>query len=512
MISVLAIVTAFAGPAIGDEKPVPRNDYYRRILYAMPISLDPVKGTSGNEVQVIRQLFDQLVAYDKDYRWKPMLAESWSVSDNGRKYAFRIRKGVRFVDGSELTPDDVVFSLQRMIRGSDQVRQFNDISGIKAEGDTVIVETRQSTPYLLHILAGSAASIIKKGYGGSPEEAPTGTGPFTLECRNDNSLILKANPDYFMSPPKLPGIVYFIYPDKERLFEDFVKGELDDIAPYNLPKGADRSGFKRIFTNGIISFIFTLNASNPPLDNKYVRQALARAIDYDRVLDGLSSEFPLLGRSASYIPKGRVGYDPGFKGTAYDPAEALRLIRKAGYKEFKDVPPIKLQFTGNIPYTGPLLDGLAAYAAKSGLRIIPEKTDNSGIAANFKSGLWHMTLLGSDWPFMDSYFLLSAYRSDSGKKMFSQADKELDTLLDKCRTEMNPSRRTSLFRMVNDMLIEKAYIIPLYSGDIFDGTVQKWVEGVQYPNTSFNDIEMYHVSIAGGGKDSRPSRAVFCGR
>ena len=322
----------------------------------------------------------------------------------------------------------------------------------------------------------------------------------------------RANKNYFLGAPKLPGIIYFIYDRKEDVFKDFLDKKLDDIAPYNLPPGSDRSGLKRVFTNGIISFIVVFNQAAPPFDNKYFRQALVSAVDFDAVLSKLGDSFPMLARTRSHIPKGRVGYDPSFSGVPYDPEKARKLIRQAGYKDFSEVPPVKFMYTGNIPYTKEVVDGLAAYYSKVGLRFEPTKVTGSESAENVEKGHWQMFILGTDWLYADSYMLLSSFHSGSPIKSLARNDKKLDAILDKCESEMKSSVRQESFRQINSLLVNDAHIIPLFAGDMFDGSFQQWVEGVQYPNTAFFDLSMYPVSLDPRLARTRPVKDFTCGK
>jgi ABC-type transport system substrate-binding protein len=527
---LILLAAAFLLPAASTDlfADSPGSGYYRRVLYSRPFNFDPISAGAGSEVQLFRQLFDQLISYDKDFRWKPMLASEWTISEGGKVYTFKLRKDVKFSDGTLMTPEDVVFSLKRGIREPDS-RYFSDllkirgaveyregkatdVPGLKISGDKLIIESVKPNPYLMHVLARSSGSIIKRGYSGPRSKLPIGTGPFKLKCISDKEVVLEANKDYFLGASKLPGVVYYVYDNKEDAFKDFQAKKLDDMAPFNLPPGADRAGLKRVFTNGIISFVVVFNPEVPPLNNKYLRQALVTAVDFDAVLAKLGDSFPMLSRTRSHIPKGRVGYDPAFEGLGYDPVKAKELLGKAGYKDFSAVPPVKFLYTGTIPYTNEVVAGLREYYSKLGLRLEPQKVSGAEAVAAVDKGNWQMSILGTDWLYVDSYLMLSAFHSGSPVKTLTRNDKKLDALLDKCETEMNPAVRQEMFRQINSLLVKDAHVIPLYSGDMFDGTFQRWVEGIQYPNTAFFDIPMQPMSINPELARQRPARDFTCGK
>ena len=322
--------------------------------------------------------------------------------------------------------------------------------------------------------------------------------------------MLAANKEYFLGAPKLPGVEYYIYANKEDAFRDFLAKKLEDIAPYNLPPSADRAGLKRVFTNGIISFMLVLNPQAPPLDNKYLRQAIVAAADFDAILAKSKDKYPLLFRGRTYIPKGRIGYDASYAGLADSPEQARQLLRKAGYKNFSEVPPIEFQFTGNVPYTEELAEGLRSYYSKIGLRFEYKKVGK--IDGGNAKRPWQLRIVGTDWLYVDSYLLLSAFHSRSPVKSLTRNDKKLDALLDKCEVEMNPALRLQLFRQINEILVGDAHLVPLFSGDMFDGSFQRWVEGIQYPNTAFFDLPMYPVSLNPKLSGERPAMSLGCGK
>jgi peptide/nickel transport system substrate-binding protein len=523
-LKVLAAVCVVAGAvSLSSAEPAPSAIYYRRVLSAKPEHFDPILTGSGSEIQVLRQLFDQLVTYDKDFRWKPMLASAWTVSEDGRVYSFRIREGVKFSDGGTLTAEDAAYSIRRAVKdpSSKYFRDFyivkgarayregaaKDLAGLSVVQGKLVIESEKANPYLLSILASPGGSIVSRGYGkGIKEKIPAGTGPFVVKRIKDKEVILEANKDYFLGAPKLAGIIYYIYDKKEDMFRDFTAKKLDDIAPNNLPSGADRAGLKRVFANGVITFFIVLNPAAPPLNNVYVRQALAMAVDFDAILAKLRTDYPMLARSKSYIPRGRLGYDASFPGLVYDPERALQLIRRAGYKSFSEVPQVTLQFTGNVPYSKEIAAGMRDYYSRVGLRFAAKTIPAAEAGENVASGNWHMDIIGWDTLYPDTYFLLKPFHSGSKEDWLQRKEMKLDELLDKCEMEMNPESRTALFRSINALVVDDAHVIPLYSGDMFDGSFQPWVKGINYPNTAFFELSMYPVSIDPELARQRPAR------
>lgn len=491
---------------------------YRRVLKVMPLQLDPALTDFGHEVQVIRQMYDQLVTYDKGYSLRPMLAESWSVSRDGKRYSFKLKPNVRFSDGLPLTVEDVVFSLERVIKAPDS-KYFRDfllisgaksfrsgaaerVSGLKVSGNDLEIELDIANPYFLAILASPAGSVIqKKAFANLPAGQPhVGSGPFVFEGKTKDTLTLKANPSYYAGAAKLSRIIYKVYQDRGAMEKDFLSGKLDDIAPYNLPQGADKNNFRRVFTNGIITFIAVVNPDSTSLVKKEVRQAVVMSFDFDDILKNLQDKYPYLSRSRSYVPKGRPSYDSAFKGLGYAPDRAVAKLNAVGYEGFHQVPPLRLFYTGNLPYTAEILDGMKKYCARSGLDCRFER--NSGLQMGKND--WDMKIIGLDTVYPDTYFLLRYFHSRSSDLSLRRNDKKTDELIEKCETELNPLKRHLLFQEINMIAVNEAYVVPLYSGDIFDGYFRKWVSGVRYPMTAYYDLPLYYMHIDSVAGKDRP--------
>lgn len=486
---------------------------YRRILRSKPQQLDPILTEDSDDIKVIRQLFDQLVAFDKDLHLRPRLAEDWRVSKGGLRYTFTIRRDVRFSSGGPLGLDDIIYSLKRVIkepmsrfyrdfyviRGAQGFREgrSRDVPGILKVGErTLQIELTKPSPYFLSILASQAGSVVKADLGKTAKSGPlTGSGPFVLECVKDDVVSLRANADYFLGAPQISRIVHRIYPQKEDAIRDFLDGKLDDIAPYLLPDDVDKTRFQRVFANGIISFSAVFNSSVPPLDDSRVRRALTMAVDFDRILKDLSLKYPQLRRSRSAIPKGRIGFDPEYAGLPSNPREARRLLKIAGYPDPAALPPITLFHTGAIPYSDETADGIKRDLNKLGIRFEVKKVPYAEVGRTLSSGKWQMHLAGFDTQYPDSYFLMRSFHSKSQASWVRLNDQGIDRLIERCGTESIPEKRLDMFQQLNRSIVGDAYLIPLFSGDMFDGYFQPWIEGIQYPPSGFFQLELFPISI-----------------
>ena len=168
---------------------VKKGGVFRMARNEEPLSLDPIIPSDNGSIWVIYQMFDQLTTVNEDSSGiAPSIAESWEISPDGTLYTFVIRQGVTFHDGSPMTMEDVVFSLERVFdpKGSGYSFLFGTVEGVEAVDDTSLQITLKEpfTP-LLDNLNVFPASIVPKAAVEADADAfaqnPVGTGPFKLQ-------------------------------------------------------------------------------------------------------------------------------------------------------------------------------------------------------------------------------------------------------------------------------------------------------------------------------------------
>ncbi|MCS7239870.1 MAG: ABC transporter substrate-binding protein [Candidatus Bipolaricaulota bacterium] len=246
-------------------------------------TLDPAWAYDTASGTAIFNIYETLIFYDGEYvdKFVPMLATSWEISDDGLVYTFTIRKGVKFHAGGDLTPSDVVYSLQRALiqdraggpiwmlldpifavhsieelaekLGSDEAVYEALQKAIRAEGDKVIITLDHAYGPFIQILAGTWASIVDKewvieqgGWDGTANWRPwhdpaaeaselfnkaNGTGPFKLETWVPGEYIsLVRNENYWREPAKLARAVIKVVPEWGTRLAMFQAGDADIIA------------------------------------------------------------------------------------------------------------------------------------------------------------------------------------------------------------------------------------------------------------------------------------------
>ncbi|UCE05134.1 MAG: ABC transporter substrate-binding protein, partial [bacterium] len=281
-------------------------------LSSEPESLDPAYITDIYAVTIANNLFDGLVEFDKDLNIVPAIAELWKISRDRKLYTFHLQKGVKFHNGREVTAEDFVFSITRILNPethSPVASLFLNIKGAKVfhegqcsevEGlkilDRYTIQIQLDEPFapFLSILAMANAKVIPKELAGPNfSQHPVGTGPFKFSSWKDGKeIILTVNENYFLGRPYLDTLNFQIYPNIvwEKIFDDFERGFLDQsIIPsnkYNLiiTDPQYQKNYKLVSKPTLNLVYVGINCKIKPLDDVRIRQALSLAVDTEKIV------------------------------------------------------------------------------------------------------------------------------------------------------------------------------------------------------------------------------------
>jgi len=321
-------------------------------------TLDPAIGYDWQNWSIIKSLYSRLMDYEPGTtKLRPDLAESYDVSTDGLTYTFKLRKGVKFSNGRELTADDVLYSINRTVNPKTQspgasfyhaIKGYDDVTGGKADALAGVVAVDPSTvkfelsapdATFLHELALNFASVVAKEdvekWGADYGHHPDGTGAFHMtDWTLGQQIVLERNKDYYWPGiPYLDKITFQIGQEPVVALLRLQKGEVDvlgdGVPPAKFKEVMDDPEQKKYVVAGpqLQTVYITMNTQMKPFDDVRVRKAVNMAINKDRIIQlingrAIASNQPLPSR----IP----GYDPDYKGYAYDPAAAKALLKEAG--------------------------------------------------------------------------------------------------------------------------------------------------------------------------------------
>ncbi len=442
-------------------------------LPSIPASLDPATALEGPVSVVARQLFDTLVQYrDVSSDIEPGLAAQWSVSRDGLVWTFRLRDGVRFHDGTALTAQHVVESLERVIQpnashapnpNAAAPRLVRGTPGVVKEIRALDVRTVQISlmlPYapLPAVLAHSAFSIVLVS---SVEKQWTGTGPFALTEASVGRVVLDANPGYWGGAARSTRLIFLDTGEEARgeamLEAQAVDVLLTSVAP-SRPSGVLSIPSWRI---GYLA----LESEKEPFNRVKARKAVAAALDPALLAPAVGPVgVPLL----SFLPLGVWGRRDGPPALDANPSTAKRLLAEAGFPRGTSAG-LLIADGGKRLDQSQVAEAIRASLATAGISV-PIQVEPAEAALQLaRTGQHQMALLEARVEAGDPHFLLyplssseGASKGPSALNMSFYRNRTLDDLLIRAsQVSFRPERQRLYFR-AQTMLAEEMPWVPLY--------------------------------------------------
>lgn len=252
---------------------------------------------------VASNIYSQLIRLNLEGEPIPDLAESWTISDDGTEYTFELADGATWHDGEPVTADDVVFSFEELVSRAPRSESWMpNVAAFEApSADTFVIRLKEPFAPLLSILGDPNAQpfIYPKHLwqGEDPEELesertkPTGSGPFKIDSFEGGEIVLVRNEDYFKPDlPYLDRLVFQISADEAVRNVAFESGETDFLYAYIAPveRASDfrDSDDVQVIEQGLgvaTTLFMLMNSEEGPTADRDVRQAIAYAIDRDRI-------------------------------------------------------------------------------------------------------------------------------------------------------------------------------------------------------------------------------------
>ena len=487
-IALVALVGCGGGGA--PQSNTPPNTLYVA-LDAEPPELDPNLSSAYVDRQVMASLYDKLVDIDENGEIVPMLAKSYDVSDDGKVYTFHLRDGIKFHDGTEFNAEAVKYNLERY-QEEDSVRstEVEPIESVEAV-DEYTVRVTLSEPFapFLAVLtdrAGIMASpkAIEENNGRISKD-PVGTGPFKfVERVRGDHITVEKNPDYWQEGlPKIDKIEYRGIDDENVQYQNLQSGELDiiDSIPLVEFKELQESGDYNVSIEPGLGYqgVF-LNVTQPPFDNKQLRQAVYRLVDRDAIVKAVLRN---VGGEAGNSPFSEQSWAYSEESDSYPERsveEAKTLLEEAGKPDGfsftlkTDPSPINQQI-GQVIQNNLKPAGIDVKLEQEEFGTLLDDSTNGNFQALFLgwSGRIDPDLNIYDFTVTNGDF------NDSG-----YSNPEVDKLLNEARTTSDRDRRKELYGQVMEILHEDVPYVYLYhNNQTTDFAMQPTVQGFEpYPD------------------------------
>jgi ABC-type transport system substrate-binding protein len=321
-------------------------------------TLDPAIGYDWQNWSMIKSLFDGLMDYvPGTTELRPDLAESYEISEDGKIFTFKLRKGVKFHNGRELTAQDVKYSIERVVNPATQspgagffatikgveeasAGKGGELSGITVQDPhTIRFELTRPDATFLHVMALNFAHVVPKEevekHGADFGKNPVGSGAFKLaEWTLGQRLVFERFTDYWNEGlPKLDRITFEVGQEPVVALLRLQNGEIDvpgdGIPPAKFVEVTNDPNFKDLIIRGgqLHTGYVTMNVKMAPFDKVEVRMAVNMAINKDRILRIINGRAVAANQP---LPPSMPGYAKDYAGYAYDPEGAKKLLEQAG--------------------------------------------------------------------------------------------------------------------------------------------------------------------------------------
>jgi peptide/nickel transport system substrate-binding protein len=301
-------------------------------------TMDPHVQWDTESYTVYRNIFDNLVTRDVTGKIVPQVATGWRYTDD-TTIVFDLRTDIVFHDGSKLTPEDVAFSVRRIINPafkSPQLSQFDQIVSAEVSGPAqVTLRTKSPYPALMAQLV--KLSIVPKAYveklgDQAFNQQVMGSGPFKLRAwQRGVQSVLEANDAHWRGKPSFRSVTFRAVPDIPTRIADLRTGRADitrGLTPDDAEavKGEKTLQLLPVATERI-AYMFVNTLAGPTKD-KRVRQAIAMAVDRDTIISALQGGYAK--KTNIVLTPANFGYIADIPGWPYDPAKARALVKEAG--------------------------------------------------------------------------------------------------------------------------------------------------------------------------------------
>lgn len=510
-------------PWAGAGATSPRRGGVLRFAYDADVNTaDPALAQDTVAAIPTRLIFDTLVSYGpRSTEIVPDLAERWEVSEDGRRYTFHLRPDARFSNGRALECADVRYSMERLLDvrrlaspGAENYRLIEGFDAFREGGAarlagvtcpdprTVTFRLARPDPTFLHVLAMRFAApvpreVVERLGDERFGQEPVGTGPFSLTRWEKATRMVFARNRYHHAAPRvhLDGVIFELSVPPHLQFMRLLAGDLDYVSNYGVAT-ADWLWLRRHASwlaqthRADVPLIgaFMMNTRMRPFDNVHVRRAVASAIDREALARMRNGRIRAAG---ALYPSTIAGYRANNpRAQRFDLARARREMALAGHPDGL-AEPFDLWTTSG--------DGASLLAQmiqgdlrRVGLRARIRQASLSvyysalGVPNTVQMAFdgWQM-----DYPdpanFIEPNFHSRGIRDENSSNHAFYANPRLDETLDAAHSELDPRRRVALYERAEDMLLDDAPWVFVYT-PVAVSVTQPYLRG-WVPHPVWND-------------------------
>jgi ABC-type transport system substrate-binding protein len=464
--AILIAALAFAGCTKSDDSGGGEavNDSLVYVSIMSALSLSPLSGAI-TDPYVTSELYDTLVRFNPDYTIAPRLAESWTESEDGMAVDFKIRSGAKFSDGSTVTAEDAVWSLNKYMETPYGAALGMYATKIELVGDDTVRITKATRGLdLLRVMAVNGCILPQKLVEADPEgfeKNPVGSGPYIfVEQQTDGSVVMKANEDYYLGAPEIKTVTVKPPMDMATAVVALKTGEVDLVpniptSQYSMVEGDENLVLQKETSlfNRCVAPVGQIFVDYPKL-----REAVYHAVNAENALliagegDGVLSEY--------LIPELNVTEyreELAVESDRYNPELAKQLLAESGYDTSV---PIKVPVDASMIS---LAQVVQSDLKEIGLTMEIEQVDYNTYLSLYMSADIPIIINDMGGPYLSIFELVKTFSTPfDTMNLFRVKSPELDAAIIKVVEDADPADRdANMIEMIDAFKAMKAYV-PLY--------------------------------------------------
>ncbi len=466
-------------------------------------TLDPRLSNDTTARRVIEQVYDGLVELDPGLHPIPSLAESWTQV-TPTVWTFKLRKNVRFHDGTPLSPDDIVFTYQTVLDPAFRAPfrgLYTPIAKVEGVGSDMVRFTLSAPygPLFKYLDLGIVSKKAVERLGADFASHPVGTGPYRFASWQRNSRItLEANPSYWRGVPKLSQVIFNIIPDNTTRAAALESSDIDlihsPLSPQDVRRLKTQPRIQVHELTGLGITYLNFNLADPVLKDVRIRGAIAHLIPQQTIVrqiyQGMDSP-----ATSMLLPAWAGVYTNEVTQPATDPARARALLAEAGWTMKGTVLDrsgqrltLVVRTHSEDPNRVQIAELLVSILRSHGVDARAEITEFPALVQALVSGNYQLALLGWLGLVDPDRGMYNQFHSKGSSNWEKYSNSRVDALLDEGRQKADPAERARLYREVARIVaVELPYYVLTYQGYIV--AVNRRVQGfAPYPSGSFRGL------------------------
>ncbi len=455
----------------------------KTIVMARPMdsdNLDPVIQDGNVNIWVFNLVMETLVKTDAEGTKNdlPGLATEWKVAPDKKSITFTLRQGVKFSDGTNMTADDVVFSLERArttkaspwlfaleaVEKTEKVDASHVKVSLKSEWSPIFADLA-----MFNVVITSKAYFEKVG-AQAYSQKPIGTGPFMfVEWKKGEYILLKRNPYYWQKgKPLVDEIKITVVPDDNTRIMQLQSGAIDmmEFVPFSRVVDIQKDpNLNMILVPSTSTTYIGFNNSKPPFNDPKVRNAMAYGTDKAALIKTI-----LFGNgyeATSFMPKAGPMWNPNIKSKPYDAAKAKQMLAEAGYPDgFKTEIAINPARLNDVQIATVLKDQWA----RIGVELTVKQLDAATLRTYTRGLQYQVSVGGWTNDIVDSSQITEYMTNPTVSRCFwtgwevakDSKQKQAFDLAVKAKSELDNAKRQELYYQIQQLVDDDMPRIPIY--------------------------------------------------